>query len=62
MNRQRDKMLPQLASTPRLTSRERARRQARLQKFLTMQAKDVMTESRRDCLSAAHLAGARASV
>lgn len=44
MNRQRDDILPQPASTPRLTSRESARRQARLQKFLSMQAKDVMTE------------------
>ena len=44
MNRQRDEILFQPASTRRPTSRESARRQARLQKFLTMQTKDVMTE------------------
>ena len=44
MNRQRDEVVPQPSSTPRLTASERAQRQARLQKFLTMQAKDAMTK------------------
>jgi CBS domain-containing protein len=44
MSRQRDEFLPEPASTRRPTSPESARRQARLQKFLTMQAKDVMTK------------------
>jgi CBS domain-containing protein len=43
MSRQHDEIRPQPALTSRPTSRERVRRQACLQKFLSLQAKDVMT-------------------